>query len=317
MNKFAVEHAAGGVAPYIRLTLGGETGLFLIDYGASSSVIEKGIWVTPNNDPNWVQYEEARKFRLGPFTLPGWSQGAEFLVEQRDIYLDPSRRTNRQHGVLGVDLFVNQIVEFHYSATQKLVYVSDYPAPECPAKLLQESSLVRLEQREHWAEGTVAPDGIHNGPVLYGRFGSSSSSFEDVFSGQLDTGYDDIRYKYTIVANEVLQQKLLAKGVRLVRVSDVRTHTCKGDLDSTVYSAEGFTLTNSRGEPIRRLQTVHVVAAKDNGCGGISGSSEPAAQFAASFLEAIGQTVVVGPRKEVWVASMTVAAGAATGGRQP
>lgn len=244
-----------------------------------------------------------KKNPLGPIDLPGWDAPTgkiSFLVEARDIDLRPGVE---QVGVLGADLFPNQIVQFSYGGADR-VYISPYPAPECAASTLEKAGFTRLEQSAHWAAGDTAPDGIHNGPALYGHFldargkplqGSS-------FWGQLDTGYDDIAYPRSLIVNEALYSALSRSGLSLKTVGSVTTKTCAGTTQAEVMTVgEPLAISTGAGTFIGSVRDIHVVRSPTTRCGGISGSGAPAGQFGASFLEAIGEVVVHGPRKEVWV----------------
>lgn len=301
-KPFALDHATSGFAPYVTLALAGKSGPFLIDYGASDSVVESGIWLTPSGDPRWKPSPAGAKFPLGPIDLPGWDAPAgkiDFLIEARDINLRPGAK---QLGVLGADLFPNQIVHFSYTGPDT-VHISPYPAPECSASTLQRAGFTQVDQSGHWADGTVAPDGIHNGPVLHGRFlGAQGQALEGTaLWGQLDTGYDDIAYPHSLIVNEPLFDALSRSGLTLRRVGWVTTKTCAGTAQAEVMAAGEPLAITTGTDAIGSVRNVHIVRSPKTACGGISGAAVPAGQFGASFLEAIGEVVVHAPRKEVWL----------------
>lgn len=302
-KKFLLDHATSGSAPYVTLSLEGKSGPFLIDYGASDSVVENSVWPIPDDSPNWTSSAAGRKYPLGPVDLPGWDAPAgkiSFLAETRNIQLRPGVR---QHGVLGADLFPNQIVHFDYEGADR-AYISPYPAPDCAASTLEKAGFTRLAQNAHWADGTIAPDGIHNGPALYAHFLDARGEplNGSWFWGQLDTGYDDLAYSHALIVNEALYNGLRQSGLSLTKVGSVTTRTCAGTAEAEVLAVrEPLAITNDKGLAAGSVRDVHLIRSPTTPCGGISGSALPAGQFGASFLEAIGEVVLHGPRKEVWV----------------
>src|SRR4051794_11663949 len=63
-TRFDVQTVAADSRPFVRLTLGGRTGPFLLDFGATASTVARSVWNAPGPD-----------IRLSGFNLPSFSVG--------------------------------------------------------------------------------------------------------------------------------------------------------------------------------------------------------------------------------------------------
>lgn len=305
--------AIGGSAPYVKLQLAGKEGLFLIDYGASQSVIEDGVWqLPPKGPPGWTQLSTPTGsidlVPLGPHNIPGWTSipKLNFQVTDRNITV-PGR--GPQIGVLSHgDLFFNQSLEFHYDdPADEHVIISAFGA-DCSGDALEAAGFKRIRQEGHWAAGGVAPNGVHNGPVAYIRFvqgGATDAATSVRTFAQLDTGLDDLAAPFTIVVNQALLAQLNSSAVRPVRLASIDIIDCMGSGQrQDVYSLPGHLvrIEDESGRTIHVVPNFHLVhSVAGEGCHGISEFDKPAAQLSASFLRDFGTTIFMGQTKEVWI----------------
>lgn len=305
--------AAGGHAPYVELELAGQAGLFLIDYAASQSVLEQGVWQLPAKPGDrWSTLRAADGstidlVSMGPHTIPGWVglPMLNFQIEDRDSEVAGH---GPQIGVIAVgDLLFNQSVEFHFEDPgEQHVFISDWGA-QCPASDLAAAGLERIDQTGHWAQGPQAPNGVFNGPVVYVSFEPRSGEGSPIGRtfAQFDTGLDDAVWDRTIIINRPLLDllKSSAQPPRLQDTSLIRD--CKGDARTQEvysYAARRLRIENEDGKVIRRVAKFTLIFQDAAGeCGGISAHPQPAAQMGASFLREFGTAVFLGQRNEVWV----------------
>lgn len=278
-TRFAVHHVAGGTAPYITLRAGGRTGAFLLDYGATASTVSAKSFGGAG-----------RHVSVDDFTLPTFANG-RFTTA---TYHTASAPWGGQVGIVGTDFLSLLTADLSYGWLWSDVVLSDR---SCPKEALTARGLVPVRQTGYFTTdpARLAP-GRSNVPIVYVRFGDIS------VPAQIDSGYDDIAAAPSIDINEPLFQKLAAAGLQLHRQADMTLSTCSGREIREAYRIDRVRIENEAGEIITTLRDVHLTRKRPNGCGGIAGMREPAAQVAASVLARIG-TVVFDPRAEtVWFA---------------
>lgn len=301
-----------GSAPYVELELDGQRGLFLIDSGASQSVIEKGVWELPPPGPRWSKLDSVGGtidlVAMGPHNIPGWSSVPmlNFQVADRNITV-PGR--GKQIGVLGIgDLFFNQSLEFHYENPDDQYVVIGAFGGACPKAPLEDAGFHLIAQQGHWAQGTKAPDGVHNGPVAYINIvpaGGAEVSVGVRTFAQIDTGLDDLVWPFTIVINQPLLESPKSSNSSMVLENSTQIIDCQGRTQrQDVYSLPGHSvrIEDGEGDLVQRVSKFYLVlSAAGEGCHGISEYRAPAAQLGASFLRSFGTTIFVGQRNEVWI----------------
>ncbi|HLL02352.1 MAG TPA: hypothetical protein VK539_17345 [Myxococcaceae bacterium] len=312
--RIPVLTATDGSAPYVELELVGRRGLFLIDYGASQSVIEEGVWhLPPKPGPRWSTLKTPDGavidlVSMGPHTVPGWTkvQMLSFQVDDRNLTVAGH---GEQVGVLGVgDLLFNQSAEFHYEdPADQHVVISDFGA-NCPTAALTAAGLRRIGQQGHWQQGNQAPNGVHNGPVAYVSFAAADAAGTPLgirTFAQIDTGLDDTVWPRTIIINRPLLDRLKASRTPPVLRDSAEIKDCKGNKQrQEVYILPGHVvrIEDESGAQLRRVAQFHLLfQSAAPGCHGISGHAQPAAQLGASFLREFGTTIFLGQRSEVWM----------------
>jgi hypothetical protein len=302
-TELPITSTTGRNAPYVDLSFEGKGGPFLLDYGASASSIEDGVWVIPSIDPRISTDASGQLIKATGLSLPGWATVPITLrIFDRNVYLSDKRQ---QYGVIGVDLIERQNVELHYEqADKRYVVVSAYNAG-CDTTQLKSKGFVKISQAGHWAQGGVAPDGIHNGPVAYFALADEKGGVTKTYWAQIDTGYEDSLLVHSIEINKLLLDALQASGTPLVEGQRVQVTGCdKAVHMRRTFTAPGRTLRvrNEADEEVVQLKAFHLLLKEPaEGCGGISTATAPAGQMGASFLKAFGTTIFMGSTKEVWI----------------
>jgi hypothetical protein len=307
-TRLPIRTGKGGLAPYVDLTLEGKKGPFLIDYGAGASSIEHGVWNFAADDPRWQgpSTEVGTAIVLASFDLPGWTgQTIRFNNYDRNV-----SRTGLglQHGVVGIDLISKQNVSFHYGdATDRHLIIGKFNEG-CAGGDLSAKGFRRVAQSGHWEEGSSAPDGVFNGPVVHLELAAAATPEKRLKLeawAQIDTGYEDDVRPLSIDINQAYLNKLASLGSSLVEGKPIRVRGCTGHSHSRrTFTTPGHVLRveNGAGSEVVRLKGFSFILKNaDEGCGGIASSSDPAAQLGASFLAAFGTTLFMGTTKEVWI----------------
>lgn len=302
-SELPLSSPTGRNAPYVDLSFEGKTGPFLIDYGASVSSLEDGLWVIPGIDPRVSADVGGQQIRATGLSWPGVTATPVTLrLRDRNLYLPDLRQ---QHGVIGIDLTERQNVELHYEAADKRYVLASAPDAGCDTAQFKSKGFVKLGQAGHWTRAAAASDGVSNGPGTYFALADEKGGMTKTFWARIDTGYEDSLLTHSIDINKALLDALQASGAPLKEGPSIQVKGCDGLAHMRrTFVAPGRTLRviGDGGEPAVQLTTFNLLL-KDRaeGCGGMSTSSEPVGQMGASFLNAFGATIFLGPTKEVWI----------------
>ena len=274
-RRYAVKTAPNGASPYIRLSVGGVSGEFLLDYGATASSLSASAFVGSGS------------VKVTSFSLPGFQSGV-FALRRYDLPLQPK---GGQLGVIGVDFLSLLSVQFSGGAA----FLGAQP---CQPDALRAKGLVPISQRGFFSSNPAGVDGGRpNVPVVFLGLG-------DIHAwAQMDTGYDDALYPHSVDINGPLFQRLVEGGAMLVHVADVRVATCEGGELRHVYTVKdrALAIETEQARSITRVGAFYLILKAPNGCGGIAAMNVPAAQLGASFLKIFG-VIVFDPRGEsVWL----------------
>jgi hypothetical protein len=210
---------------------------------------------------------------------------------------------------VGIDLLVMQDLEFHYEDPAKpRVIVSKYGG-SCDAATLKKEGFQLIGQAGHWDSNvSKPPDGVYNGPVAYIELADAAKP--DVRLGvaawaQLDTGYEDDVRPYSIDMNDAMLAKLLALDPPVTEVGKINVTGCDGQIhERRIFEAPGrlLRIEDETGKKLAEVSTfTFILKNRNENCGGISGTNQPAAQLAASYLKLFRTTIFRGPAKEVWI----------------
>jgi hypothetical protein len=275
-----VVHAGAGAAPYVRLRAGGITGAFLLDWGATSSSVDRRRY--PDGDgPLNVQ----------DFTLPSFSSGS-FERRGYGLMVAPA---GGQLGIVGTDFLSLLSAHLTYGRSGTHIVLS---SASCAAEALRARRLRPIRQTGYFSSDLSRLEpGRPNVPVIFVGLGGVRAA------AQIDTGYEDSELKHSIDINVAMHRALVAAGVRLATRGEVTIGTCAGSERRPVLVPEDgrIRLTDERGTGIRDLDGVHLILKPAGDCGGIAGMSEPAAQLGVSVLRTLGEIVIDGKGETVWI----------------
>lgn len=309
--------------PFAILELDGKTGAWEIDYGNTVSSVSNDRWQRP---------AFGDKLTLDGFSFPGLTGTNSFPVQDGAGQIPT---LGMHHGTLGTDLLSSITVEFRYDNANDLALYAG--AATCdPATTLGTRGL-RILQPEFfgpaqasrgklcpWRESTLPPTDPRyvtpvcpNVPVVYveleertavlGRPTPAAPKRVGQRWAQLDTGYSDTYWPFSVDINEAYLAELKVAGVIPSPVGVVRVSGCGGeDSERQVYATPGWKLniTNEKGDrlPGRWFDSFYlIVKSSKTQCGGIGRMTVPAAQLSSSFLRAFGITILMPSKSEVWI----------------
>lgn len=286
--------------PYAELKLGNVTGPWLIDYGWSNTTISASYWHRPASGT----------VSLSGLSFPFGPTGArDYPVQTMQIAY---QGVGQQRGVLGIDILKDVTVEFHYEdANAPFMIVSKQP---CAANLFA-ANFFRIGQAGFFGTNPANPPGIANIPVAFIQLeqrdsGAAQPERSTRVWAQIDTGYDDTYWPYSVDINEAYLAELRKLGQKPVKVGTVPMGGCGGEGSvRDVYTVPGYKLriTDGTGIPLARWFDVYslVVKPRNTACGGIGAMDVPAAQLSSSFLRAFGTTIFMPSTGEVWIRTPT------------
>ena len=267
--------------PFAQLRLGGVTGNFLLDTGATASRVAMDHYGA----------REGTELILSGFTLPLAQTGTFIAADLRSFAAPPGG----QLGTVGTDFLSLRSIEFRYEPPQPFAGLG-YKG--CGRDALLRAGLLAVGMPGYYeADVSRLKPGMPNVPVLGLRIGTLA------FPAQLDTGYGDFP-PGIVQVNAALMRALHAAGIPAHPLpSDVVTVGCSGahayerwqieEAELSIVTAEG-SIAVQYPPPLLEVKT-------DTRCGGISGFTEPFAQLGASWLSRWGSSVLDGASSAVWI----------------
>jgi hypothetical protein len=192
--------------PFANLTLGHDNGNFLLDTGATISLVDMRRYSAP----------EGTKIFLPGFSLP-FVQGGVFTTTDLRAFAAP---LGRQLGTIGTDFLSLRVIEFHYEPLQTFAILG---RNACDAPTLRRAGFVAVGLPGYYqADLSRLKRGMPNVPVIGLRIGQVT------FPAQVDTGYGDLP-KGVVQVNAALMRILRATGMSVHSLpSDVVTVGCSG-----------------------------------------------------------------------------------------
>ena len=257
--------------PQVRLDVGGVPRIVLIDTGATRSLL-------------FDESPGAPATVAATIGIPGLPR-VNFKV-----------RTNRyaprgveDGAVLGTDVLSKSSVVI----APETIEFSD---EGCDPQRLAAAGFRRVDERGFFAADPALLGTVANVPVLPLRIGYVQAE------AQIDTGYGDRTYPFSIDINQAMLAALRQQGVALNRIGDVKVDTCQGAETRDVYAAAAPLRLGAYNEaPLAEISTYVLIPKTPNGCGGIADWTRPGAQLAARFLDLFEAVALDGPGAAIWV----------------
>jgi hypothetical protein len=289
--------------PYVELGLDGKTGPWLIDYGNTGSAVSSGFWSEPSR---------GKPVELAGFTFPTAPAGKRpfpvHAMSERPIGI------GAPHGVVGTDILRTATVEFHFDdANQPMAFIS---RPGCDPQKVWDKGFFRIRQKGFFGSSGSGST-LSNVPVVYIQLEERTLDAKKpepaapkkagLVWAQIDTGYDDSFWPYTIDINEAYLAELKKLNPAPVLIGIARIGGCNNETSNReVYTMPGWKLriADETGITMRSRWFdgfYFIVKPKQTSCGGIGPMAVPAAQLGASFLRAFGTTIVMPDSGDVFL----------------
>lgn len=265
-SLYALSYSNG--TPHIDLEVGGAPARAMLDYGATKSSLRAKTAA------------ELGSIVKAATSLP-LSGESEFLTRRADADTD---------AIIGTDLLAHLTV----ALDGKTAALSSAP---CAPSRLKAAGFAPIAQRGFFSRDRVrvAKD-RPNVPVVFVQLGATKTW------AQIDTGYDDDLFPYSLDINRAFYDALVAGGVRLTPEGTVTVKTCIGFETRPVYSStQPLVIADENGGPVAETGRYYLIVKPTSLCGGIATRTTPAAQLGGSFLS-LFQSIVFDPHSEtVWI----------------
>lgn len=283
--------------PYFKISVGGSEGMFLLDFGATSSSIDTNGFLNGNKPAHLPG--EVNKFANFDF-YGSWGTVQLHLNNFSHIQLP----TFKQAGIIGTDFLSLNIFTLDY--TSQMIYRSSQNTMCSDADLLAAGykpvSTAGYFSNDLSKLNNKCTANIPTVPVKIGKATAVA---------QIDPGFDDKLYKYSVNINEAFFKAIKDAGVTLIATpqNNMNLSTCVQGITEniTAYKLapnQNFEITGTDGTPVMMTPEVHIFVKKENPalapCGGIGTWRIPAAQFGASFLTKTKRIIFDPFAQKVW-----------------
>ena len=269
-----------GGTPIASLTVGGNSGWFLIDSGASLSAV----------DAHAYGLAAGAAVELSPPFCD--SRKSVFRAEDLGSFAAPA---GGQRGRIGTDILAGLAVTFSYAdpAPGMTVHAGNLdPAP------LTAAGFVEIDRPGYY--GAVASERLP-GSTGVPEVGLAIGSV--AVPAQLDTGFDDARDPGIVQGNAALMAELRQNGVAMHPVPAGSTLGCAGLRPYPRWRIDlaGLEVARADGTPAKAYPAPLLEIKDDVACGGIAAFSKPFAQIGASWLGRWRTTILDGAGGRVWM----------------
>jgi hypothetical protein len=260
----------GETRPLVKLDIAGAPRIVLIDTGSTRSVLF--------DDAPYASSQIAAT--IGIAGLPRF----DFKIRSNES----APRGAENGALLGTDV----LSKLGVLITRNAVEFSLRP---CDPSRLAAAGFRRVDERGFFAAEPALRGTVANVPVLPLRIGHVEAV------AQIDTGYGDRAYPFSIDINQPMLAALRERGAALTRIGDVNVSTCQGVETRDVYAAPAPLRLGDGEAPLAETSNFVLIPKSPNGCGGIADWKEPGAQLSARFLELFAAIALEGPGAAIWV----------------
>ena len=276
---------------------------FLIDTATTQSYVDLSL-IPQTDRPSSASSTDSQIYYPETFQFFGsWDKVGFHLSDYSQ-----NKATVKQSGIIGTDFLSQQPYLFDY--VEKKLYRSEGYL-NCSFGELSDAGLVALSTQGYYSN--IAPTVMNsynvrvpNVPTVPVKIGS------ETFMAQVDSGYNDYKYPFSININTALKKALDAAGVQLIAVPELNStlSTCvPGVRDQVTAFRLGadtfFTFLDVGGNSINQFKEVNLflktTPEEAKICGGISTWDKPAAQLGASFLKDAGFVIFDPLNGLVWI----------------
>jgi hypothetical protein len=266
--------------PFVKLTLGGNNGNFLLDTGTTHSRV----------DMRRYGVSEGSTIFLSEFSLP-LAQGGLFSAADLRSFSAP---LGGSLGTVGTDFLSLLSIEFRYEQPQPFASLGR----ACDQAVLRHAGFVAVGLPGYYeADLSRLKSGMPNVPVIGLRIGQIT------FPAQVDTGYGDLP-QGVVQVNAALMRILRDTGMPMHSLpSDVVTVGCSGAYTYERWQIEQdeLSIVTLDGHTVAGYPPPLLEVKTDTRCSGISTFAEPFAQIGASWVARWGKSVFDGLSSAVWI----------------
>lgn len=298
-----------GQVVYVQLPMGTVSApsptWFLIDTGTTQSYVDASLVSEQKASASAarasVYYPERFDF-FGSWAKTGFRLGDYSKIKS----------SVRQGGILGTDFLSLHPLIFDYEDA-KLYRSTGYL--NCSYGELSDAGLVALSTHGYYSN--IGPSIsqtysflVPNVPTIPIRIGNQN------FHAQIDSGYNDSKYPFSININVAMKNALDLALVPLIAIPELDStlSTCVPGVRDQVTafklgSATSFSFVDVSGQAINEYPHVTLflktTPPEAKVCGGISTWDQPAAQLGASFLKNLGFVVIDPLTSLIWIPKAT------------
>lgn len=277
------------LVPYIEVSVDEQRGHFLLDFGATGSTIDLVAFAKRPRATKEKKYPDFDFFGT-------WGSVSLMAMDHSGIQAGV-----RQAGIIGTDFLSLNIFTFDY--VRGRVYRASADG-FCHDEALRGIGLRPFDTKGYYSNdlGQLRSTGTPNVPVVQVSIGGAQAP------AQLDTGFGDTRFSYSINVNKAFFDAIDGDAAGLERVPSADAHlsTCVPGVQEEVlaYRSDAAFMVDADGNAVP-LPTVYLFLKQSPPeiakCGGIGVYADPAAQLGGSFAMNWGVFVVDPFSSRVWL----------------
>ncbi|KJD35609.1 hypothetical protein PW52_07595 [Tamlana sedimentorum] len=285
----------GQATPYAKVSVGNIEGYFLVDFGTTSSTIDTNNFI--NGKPIVNSSNKYNNFNF----LGNWGSVSLYHQNHKNI----AGLTNfKQAGIIGTDFLTTNIymLDYENNAIYKSAAFNFCMNETLISKDFKAASSVGYYSNDYTKLNNDCTANIPTIPVKIGTISATA---------QIDSGYDDAKYRHSININRAFFNALIDAGIYLVEnpSANITLSTCVGYYSEAVKAYKlpkgvKFSITSIDGSPIFLTNDVNIFLKQTppeaQTCGGIGTWKIPAAQLGASFLMDSKKVVFDPFQSKVW-----------------